>query len=1217
MFWEMLSFELKYRLSKISTYVYMALFFLVSGFAVVISAGAFTGMKVNIAGGERLLLNSPFFIHTTILGFQMIAVFICAAFSGNAISRDYEYNMFQIICTKPVSKFSYLVGRFVGNAVVITLILLSVAAGIFVASILPWLDRSYFGPIIPAAYFWPYITIVLPNMIFSCGIFFAVGALTKKQVTVYVSAIVLLVIYTIIGILASKVSMKELMAILDPFASSTSGFITEKMTMAEMNTKLVPFAPILLINRLIWLGIGFLLFWASYIKTTFKYPESTEKVNKHKISTTRYIPYTGDVSKVQKDFSFAQSWQQFYYLSIMEFKNITSRFYFWILFVLGLVVVGFAVYSQGQIYETTTLPVTYKILDGITSGVATLLIVIITLFTGELLWESRTRRVDLIMDSTPATTGVFMFSKFVALLGIEMFIIISAMLIGMVYQLISGFTNIKPDVYLITLGYQFMLYLRLTAIAFTIHILVNNKYVSHFAFLGCLGLSSMVGLIGLEHPLFNYGSGIGRSYSDMSGWNNTWMRDLVNSTLWTAVTALGLLLALLLYPRGRNNNFKERIAVLRQRINPKVITVAAALAAVYLITASIVFYNNNVIHDFHLGKTWTKLHAQEEKMYKAWDGIPSPRITDVSLKIDLYPEQQRGEFSGRLTLKNKETVPIDSMYVGYNQNMELKQLAFSRMITTRSVDTDKGIRTYYFKQPLMPGESFVTEFTVVSKPKGYSGGVVRKNGTFMTNMEFMPGFAYNDQGEISSPDKRKKMGLPPKERTAKVDDIKARMNTFISNDADWVNYEVVMSTTPSQTAISPGYLIKEWTQGDRKYYHYKMDKPILNFVAFLSAKLEVKKDFWQSKTNPEQKVNLEIYYDDDHPYNLERMMDGMKGALTYYTDNFGAFQHRVLRIVEFPRWATYAQSFPTTIPFSESIGFIADVKTAKGDIDYPLYVTAHETAHQWWAHQVVGGAVQGAQMLSEAFAQYSALKVMEHKFGKANIGKFLKSELDSYVAMRSSESRSEQPLYQVETQQYIFYNKGSVVMYGMADRIGEANMNRALAGFLQAYKFSSRPYPNTLDFLTYLDKETPDSLKYLIEDWYKKVTMYDNKITHIKLTKPKGNEKNYKVDFDVETAKLYDDGKGVFSKTKMNDPVEVVVFAESPNKNKDNAIQLYKTVVRITNGKKHFTVITAKKPDKVGVDPNFLLVDKNPFDNIVSANGSINSEMSAEARQEN
>jgi hypothetical protein len=239
---------------------------------------------------------------------------------------------------------------------------------------------------------------------------------------------------------------------------------------------------------------------------------------------------------------------------------------------------------------------------------------------------------------------------------------------------------------------------------------------------------------------------------------------------------------------------------------------------------------------------------------------------------------------------------------------------------------------------------------------------------------------------------------------------------------------------------------------------------------------------------------------------------------------------------------------------------------------------------------------------------------MEQKSGKANIGKFLKNELDSYVSMRSGESRSEPPMYLVEDQQYIYYNKGAVVMYGMADRIGDAKMNQALSGFLQAYKFTSRPYANTLEFLPYLQAATPDSLKQLVTDWFMKVTLYDNKVTHLKYTKPKGNIKTYKVDFDVETAKLYDDGKGVFSKTPMTETVEIVVFGASSKGNADNAPALYSTVARITNGKQHFTVVTDRKPDKVGVDPYFKLVDKDPYDNVVNVAGSAKSEATVKAQ---
>src|SRR3546814_2939363 len=92
------------------------------------------------------------------------------------------------------------------------------------------------------------------------------------------------------------------------------------------------------------------------------------------------------------------------------------------------------------------------------------------------------------------------------------------------------------------------------------------------------------------------------------------------------------------------------------------------------------------------------------------------------------------------------------------------------------------------------------------------------------------------------------------------------------------------------------------------------------------------------------------------------MIESAKKSLDYYTREFSPYQFRQLRILEFPGYSTFAQAFAGTVPYSESIGFIADLRD-EDDIDYVFYVTAHEVAHQWWAHQVVGANVQGATML--------------------------------------------------------------------------------------------------------------------------------------------------------------------------------------------------------------------------------------------------------------
>ena len=181
-----------------------------------------------------------------------------------------------------------------------------------------------------------------------------------------------------------------------------------------------------------------------------------------------------------------------------------------------------------------------------------------------------------------------------------------------------------------------------------------------------------------------------------------------------------------------------------------------------------------------------------------------------------------------------------------------------------------------------------------------------------------------------------------------INDTAARGNHYLTGESDWIDFETIVSTSADQIALAPGYLQREWTDGGRRYFHYKMDAPILGFVAWLSADWEVARDRWND-------VAIEIYRHRAHPYNVDRMIDAVKKSFDCLTGEFSPYQHRPVRIVEFPRYARFAQSLPNTIPFSESIGFIAKLDEDDEEaIDYVFYVTAHEVAHQWWAHQVIG-----------------------------------------------------------------------------------------------------------------------------------------------------------------------------------------------------------------------------------------------------------------------
>jgi len=244
------------------------------------------------------------------------------------------------------------------------------------------------------------------------------------------------------------------------------------------------------------------------------------------------------------------------------------------------------------------------------------------------------------------------------------------------------------------------------------------------------------------------------------------------------------------------------------------------------------------------------------------------------------------------------------------------------------------------------------------------------------------------------------------------------------------------------------------------------------------------------------------------------------------------------------------------------------------------------------------------------------LKVLEKEYGKSQMRKFLKEALDKYLQGRTMESKSEQPLMFNESQQYIHYKKGSLVLYTLSDYIGEKNMNNALKKYIEKVAFQEAPYTNSIEFVSYLNEATPDSLKYMIDDMFRTITLYDNRVKDFSTKKlPNGK---YEVTINAQVSKYRSDEKGKRSfkdasgktltfKAKgekyavdsypLNDYVEVGIFRQETIKGKNKEKQLYLKKHKITKIDNKFVIIVDEKPTEVGIDPYNKLIDANSEDN--------------------
>ncbi len=1207
-------FELQYRATRAATYLYFGILFLLAFFATATDAVQLSGAVGNI---HR---NSPLVLLQLQAALSAFGLMITAAIMSVAVFRDYEHNFHTVLFSYPINKREYIWGRFLGSLATAIFVFLAVPlgslAGIIVSQLLGFYSAEKFGIFSLEAYLQPFILIVLPNLFFTGAVFFSLVTITKNILYSYVGSVALLVIYLVSGIILSDIDNRRISGVLDPFGLQTISTITRYWTPDEVNSLLIPLDVELIANRIIWILVGGVLLFITYQRFEFiTITERGKTKSSKQITEEKFqLPATAqmELPLATQVFSFLKDLRNVFVLGIQECKNIVFDIPFISLLLLGVFVFGINAAFIGQIFGTKTWPVTYQVI-GITEGsFALFILIIITFYAGELIWRERTVRIHLIMDALPVPDWLYFVSKIIGLFLVVAVLQLCMLLCGIIVQILNGYYKFELDQAFIT---YFLIRLpswcNLCMLALAAQVLVNQKFIGHLVMVVYYILNITLNVLEYNHNIYNFNDSPTIIYSDMNGYGHFWIGYFYFKFYWSIFAIFLVCLALLFWVRGTESDLKNRLVIAQNRFNGRLRTAIITLVILFIVMGGYIYYNTNVLNIYRTPAEERKLIASYEKNYKRYEKLLQPRITDVFIRLDLFPYQLSADISGHYILKNKTPYPIDTLIIGYNEITKVRNL---KPITDFSIvlnDSLLGFQVLKLNKPLLPNDTCKLQFdlNLVQKgfPNDYSFRSLVYNGTFLSN-SILPRIGYSAEGELSDPEQRKKAGLPPKPRMPAIDDVTARNNNYVSSDADWINFEAIISTEKDQIAIAPGYLQKEWVENDRKYFHYKMDSPILNFYSFLSAKYAVAKDIWKNPVPPypadsnhkfanRGDVAIEIYYHPGHEYNVNKMIEAVKGSLDYLTQNYSPYQHKQMRIIEFPRYATFAQSFPNTVPYSESIGFIARVADPEEDIDYVYFVTSHEVAHQWWAHQVVGANCQGSTLMSESMAEYTALRIMEKKYGKQLMRKFLKYELDGYLRGRLTEPQKENPLILNENQQYIHYQKGALVLYALSDYVGEKQMNQAIQKYLEAVAFQNPPYTTSKEFVSYLRDATPDSLKYLITDLFEKITLYDNRTEEATVEKQSDNK--YKVTLKVHSQKFSADSIGKQTEEPLQDYIDIGVFGQrTVSKLGASGKPLYLKRHKITKNQTTIEIIVDELPYEAGIDPFNKLIDRDSDDNL-------------------
>jgi aminopeptidase N len=1191
MFRKIAGFELRYQLKSPVFWVVATIFFL-------LTFGAATIDQIRIGGGGNIHKNAPFAIAQTHLILSIFYMFVTTAFVANVVVRDDETGFGPILRSTRIRKFDYLYGRFTGAFLAAAISFLAVPLAIFIGSFMPWIDPERLGPNDLHAYLFSYFALALPSILLTSALFFALATITRSMMWTYVGVVGFMVLWIIANIALDKPEFEKIAAYWEPLGTAAYGLATKYWTASERNAVVPPLAGALLFNRVfvVVLSAGFLTLAYSLFRFQSADLSGQRKVKKGKAEADA-APFLTTGPLPQPKFDGATAWAQLVVRTRLDMGQVFKSPAYFVLLFLGLANAMGALWfaTDAGRYGGVIYPVTRVLLSPLLGSFGLIPMIIAIYYSGELVWRERERKTHEIIDATPVPDWAFVAPKTLAIALVLVSTLLVSVFAAVLSQLFHGYFKLELDKYLIWYVLpQAVDFILVAVLAVFLQAISPHKFIGWGLMVIYMVTTITFVNLGFEHKLYNYGSVTDTPFSDMNGLGKFWVGAWWLRAYWTAFAVVLLVLAYGLWRRGTESRLAPRLRRLPVRLKGAAGLLMGGALVAFVGMGAFIYMNTNVWNDYRTRIDNEKWQADYEKTLLPFENTPQPKIVAMTLDIDLKPHEPSLETKGSYIIENKTAAPLKEIHVRFDRDLAVKGLSIEGARPKKTFERF-NYRIFAFDTPMAPGERRKMSFITLRSQRGFPNSDqesrVVDNGTFVNNLEIAPILGMARDGLLQDRAKRRKYGLPAERRMAKLGDVASRQFNGLRKDADFVTSDITVTTEADQTPIAPGYKVSDTVRNGRRVARFVTEAPILPFVSIQSARYQVAEETYKG-------VKLAVYYDAQHPWNIERMKTSMKRSLDYMGTNFSPYQFRQVRFQEFPDYAQFAQSYANTIPWSEGMFFISDYRDPT-KIDMVTYVGAHEIGHQWWAHQVIGADQQGGAMLAETFAQYSALMVMKHSYGEPQIRKFLKFELDSYLRARGGDVIDEQPLYKVENQPYVYYRKGSLVMYRLQSEIGEEAVNRALRKLIADHAFKGAPYAITTDFLTALRAEAPADKQALITDLFEKITLYDLKTKSAEVKKRADGK--FDVTITVDAQKKYADGKGKETAAALNETMDIGLFTAKPG---DKGFDAKDVVVYerrpIRSGVQTFTFVTGKAPKFAGIDPYNTVIDRNGDDNTLA-----------------
>ncbi|MDN4163945.1 M1 family aminopeptidase [Cytophagales bacterium LB-30] len=996
-------------------------------------AGVGMGSRFTLSLSPEVFSNSPYTVAYMTGFISLCALFFVTIFASQVIFREKESRFQTILYALPLRPWQWLLSKGLAVLLLSSLCLFLLLIGFAIG-------QTFFSERLTTSfrlmtYLHPAMLLGAINTLLCVALLSTVAWLSGNKWWVYLSGLMLYMLYMLILMYSNSPLMANafpqspevarLSALLDPFGLSAYFEVTKHWSVMERNIQLVPLHGVFLYNRLGVLALSILALGVSWCFFRLETYEKRKKELSLKEDTQKDTHYLYQPQATKHDFW----WKCKALFSLIKVNGLyLSKGLPFILTSLALLFyLGIEIHShiEGGIRYPQRYASSALMFNQIMGAFPTLALVLMVYYTHELFWRSRIHNFHLIEEATPLSAWWRLAAQGISLGGLLLYFCGLCLVLGLGFQWFYDYLRIDWSAYGALLALACLPVFLSMGFMLLMQKMMNHKALglvltSLFALL----MASPLGAQMLSHPMLRILQPYKGVYSEMNGLGSYFGLFMLRYAL-GALMLLSLLLGYAFWTDRRKK------------------TLWYTLGCFLLSLWGAYGYMQGYVP--RSAEEENKAQANYEKQFRSWQNLPQPQIKGIKTRIDLYPEEQAYAVSATYRLFNPHAVGLDSVLLHIPESIEIQSLSWQQGKDHIHLADSTQILRFPTTWQAQDSAELQVLFRYAGKPiNGHeSFNAIVENGSFMRISRYYPSFGYDPGQEITDSLERAKWNL------GAATPLRA-LEAPRDSTQDFINLEMVVSTSAHQIPLGTGDLIKSWQEGGRPVAQFRCPRPVPFRFAVASAHYAVEKTEYQG-------IQLEVYYHPKHAENVNRLLENAKRTLAYCQANFGPYPFQSLRFAEVSSFTQgfAATAYPSIIFMTENMVFHANVTADRGQ-DLINELAGHEVAHMWWGtSQLAPDTREGSIVLTETLAMYTELMLVKQQYGEERLEENETILRQLYEeAMGFSEKR---PLLRAHPKDiHLGYHKGSLVMLAMERLLGEDKVNSALKNLLVKHTY---PHP--------------------------------------------------------------------------------------------------------------------------------------------------------------